>query len=57
MIERDNPYIEILDSGNVVRIEPIEIINYNSDSDWDKNWIKTQFTIKGASSQDNILDI
>lgn len=44
----DTPYFEISDAGDLIRIEPIEIINYDSDIDWDKNWLKTRFTIKGG---------
>lgn len=48
MNEIDKPYFEISDSGNLIRIEPIEIIDYDSNIDWDKNWLKTKFTIKGG---------
>lgn len=37
--------IEIKDAGNYIRIEPLRIINYNSDLDWDKNWISTKITL------------
>lgn len=48
MVERHEIYFEIFDAGDLVRLEPIELIKYNSDVDWDKNWIKTQVTIKGG---------
>lgn len=48
MLDDQEIYFEIFDSGNLVRLEPIEYINYNSDSDWDKNWIKTKVTVKGG---------
>lgn len=48
MDERKEIYFEIFDAGDLVRLEPIELIKYNSDVDWDKNWIKTQVTIKGG---------
>ena len=40
---------EISDAGNFVRIEPIELIKYDSDIVWDKNWIKTKITVKGGA--------
>lgn len=40
---------EISESGNIVRIEPMEFLKYDSDIDWDKNWIKTRIFIKGGS--------
>lgn len=48
MDERQEIYFEIFDAGDLVRLEPIELIKYNSDVEWDKNWIKTQVTIKGG---------
>lgn len=48
MDERQEIYFEIFDAGDFVRLEPIELIKYNSDVDWDKNWIKTKVTIKGG---------
>lgn len=36
------------DSGNIVHLEPIERINYESSIDYDKNWIKTKITLKGG---------
>lgn len=48
MDKRQEIYFEIFDSGDLVRLEPIELIRYNSDVEWDKNWIKTQVTIKGG---------
>lgn len=48
MDEKQEIYFEIFDAGDLVRLEPIELIKYNSDVDWDKNWIKTQVTIKGG---------
>jgi hypothetical protein len=41
-------YFEINNSGNLVRLEPVGLIKYNSDLDWDKNWVKTNVTIKGG---------
>ena len=48
MYDRQEIYFEIFDAGDIVRLEPIELIKYNSELDWDKNWIKTQVTIKGG---------
>ncbi|HMR19333.1 MAG TPA: hypothetical protein PKA53_08545 [Sphingobacterium sp.] len=28
--------------GNSIIIRPIGLINYNSDLDWDRNWVKTK---------------
>lgn len=44
----DELIFEIVDSGNIVKIEPLEVIKYDSDLDWDKNWIKTKITVKGG---------
>lgn len=41
-------YFEIADSGNLVRLEPLELVNYNSTLDWDNNWIKTRVTLKAG---------
>ena len=49
MTERQEIYFELFDAGAVVRLEPIELINYNSDLDWDKNWVKTKVTVKGGT--------
>jgi len=48
MTEKQDIYFEISDSGDLVRLEPMELIQYDSDIDWDKNWIKTKLTIKGG---------
>ncbi len=51
-------YFEIADSGNMVRIEPLELINYNSTLDWDNNWIKTRVTLKaGAFTGQYVTDM
>jgi hypothetical protein len=42
-------YFEIVDSGNIVRLELIKLINKNSKHDWDRNWIITKVTIKGGA--------
>lgn len=48
MTERQDIYLELFDAGDLVRLEPIELIKYDSDIDWDKNWVKTQVTVKGG---------
>lgn len=48
MIENQELYFEIFDAGDLVRLEPIELMQYDSDLDWDKNWIKTRVTVKGG---------
>jgi hypothetical protein len=51
-------FFEISESGNTVRIEPIEFHKYDSDIDWDKNWIKTKIFVKGGHfSGEYIADI
>ena len=49
MSERQDISFEMFGSGDFVRLEPIELINYNSDLDWDKNWIRTKVTVKGGN--------
>ena len=44
----DELIFEIFDAGDIVKIEPLELIKYDSDLDWDKNWIKTRITVKGG---------
>lgn len=48
MTERREIYFEIFDAGDMVRLEPLELIKYDSDLDWDKNWVKTNVTVKGG---------
>ncbi|WP_103665637.1 WapI family immunity protein [Gracilimonas amylolytica] len=40
---------EISDQGNFVRLQPIELINHDSDLDWDKNWIKTKVILNAGN--------
>ena len=49
MEEEQELLFEIKDSGEFVRLEPLKLINYKSDIDWDKNWVKTIVTVKGGS--------
>lgn len=48
MTEKQEIYFELFDAGDIVRLEPLELIKYDSDLDWDKNWIKTKVTVKGG---------
>lgn len=48
MTERQEVYFELFDAGDIVRLEPIELINYDSNIDWDRNWVKTKVTVKGG---------
>lgn len=48
MTERQEIYFELFDAGDIVRLEPIELINYDSSIDWDRNWVKTNVTVKGG---------
>ncbi|MFD2892801.1 hypothetical protein ACFS5J_12345 [Flavobacterium chuncheonense] len=42
-------FFEIYDSGDFIRLKPINYNNYNSEMDWDKNWIKTKVEIKAGN--------
>lgn len=48
MTERQEIYFELLDAGDIVILEPLELFKYNSDLDWDRNWVKTRVTVKGG---------
>ena len=41
-------YFEILDGGDLVRLEPIQLCDDISQLDWDKNWVRTKVTVKGG---------
>jgi hypothetical protein len=45
----DEIYFELSNGGDFVRLEPIELIDYKSSLDWDRNWIKTKIVIKGGA--------
>lgn len=46
-MKKDNDiYFELSDGGDIVRLEPIELVKYNSDLDWDRNLVKTNVTVK-----------
>ena len=42
-------YFEISDNENLVRLEPIELVNINSTLDWDNSFIKTKIILKGGA--------
>ena len=42
-------YFELKNAGDFVRLEPIELIDYKSNNDWDRNSIKTKITVKGGA--------
>lgn len=48
MTEKQEIYFELFDAGDIVRLEPLELIKYDSDLDWDRNWIRTKVTVKGG---------
>jgi len=47
MIEEEI-YFEMLEAENFVRLEPIELIQYDSVLDWDRSWISTTVKINGG---------
>jgi len=49
MTDEEDSYFEISENENLVRLEPIELVNYNSTLDWDNNFIKTKITVKGGA--------
>ena len=55
MTDRQEIYFELFDSGNLVRLEPIELIKHQSEHDWDKNWIKTKVTVRGGKFSDQYI--
>jgi hypothetical protein len=45
----EETFFEILEESDYLRLEPIELIKYDSEIDWDKNWIKTKISVKSGS--------
>lgn len=48
MTERQEIYFELFDAGDIVRLDPIEVVKYHSNIDWEKNCVKTKVTVKGG---------
>lgn len=48
MTHHSEIYFEIFDRGDLIRVEPYQAVKYNSQHDWDKNWVKTRVTIKSG---------
>ena len=46
MINSTDIYLEFADAGNVIRIEPIALTFPKATLDWDRNWVKTNVTVK-----------
>jgi hypothetical protein len=40
-------YLEISEAGDTIRLEPFLLTYPNAELDWDRNWIKTNVTVKG----------
>ena len=53
MTDFNDLFFELSDSGDSVKLEPLERINFDSDIDWDKNWVKTIVTVKGGKFSGN----
>ncbi|AWI26866.1 WapI family immunity protein [Flavobacterium pallidum] len=51
----DKIVFQIFDSGNFISLEPISYNHYNSEMDWDKNWIKTKVDIKAGNFFGNYI--
>ena len=49
MTDEQDIYFEISDNGNLIRLEPIDSVKYESELYWDKNWIKTKVIVKGGN--------
>ena len=48
MTNLTDTYLEITDAGDIIRIEPISLKFPKANLDWDRNWIKTNVTVKGG---------
>ena len=44
----DELLFEIQDSGNMLRLEPLELAYPDSSSDFDNNWVKTKINVVGG---------
>jgi hypothetical protein len=57
MTQSSETYFEIFDGADLIRIEPYQAVKYDSQLDWDRNWIKTKVKIKcGVFSGQYIAD-
>lgn len=41
-------YFEISDAGDLIRVEPFRLTFPSAELDWDRNWVKTNVTVKGG---------
>ncbi len=48
MIENDIPYFEIKGSGDFIRVELVHLAHPNAEDDWDRNWVKSNVTLKAG---------
>ncbi|MFB9863911.1 WapI family immunity protein [Rufibacter immobilis] len=48
MIENDIPYFEIKGSGDFIRVELAHLSHPNAGHEWDKNWVKSNVTVKAG---------
>src|SRR4051794_23666642 len=48
MIDTSDIYFEIFNGGDLIRLEPIQAKGDTSQSDWDRNWVRTKVTVKGG---------
>jgi len=42
-------YLEIIESGDKIKIEPLHWAYEIAEDDWDKNWIWSRITVKGGA--------
>ncbi len=47
------PYLEIFDGRDFVRLEPIPAFDDSSHLDWDRNWERTKVTVKSGAFSGN----
>jgi len=46
--DQDELFFELKCDGDSIKITPVEFIIYDSETSWDKNWIKTKIEIKAG---------
>ena len=57
MIPNSETYFGLKDGGDFVRIEPLQAVKYDSDLNWDRNWINTKVFVKaGAFNGEYVAD-